>query len=49
MEEWVDELRSLHEESRQLVLHRCVDEIVLVRGDLKVLFQLYRYRCELTE
>ena len=40
MEEGIDELRGLDEETGKLVLHGGVDVVVFVRRDLKVLFQL---------
>ena len=40
MEKRINELRGLDKEARQLVLHRGIDEIILVRGNLEVLFQL---------
>ena len=42
MEKRINELRGLDKEARQLVLHRGIDEIILVRGNLEVLFQLRR-------
>ena len=49
VEEGVDELGSLHEESRELILHRGVDEVVLVGRDLEVLLQLHGLRVEADE
>ena len=40
VEEGIDELCGLDEESGELVLHCGVDVVVFVRRDLKVLFQL---------
>ena len=40
MEEGIDELSGLYEESGQFVLHGGIDVVVLVRCDLKVLLEL---------
>ena len=42
MEKWVDEACCELHESGQLVLHGCVDIIIFVRCNLKVLFDLHR-------
>ena len=42
MEKWVDEACCQLHESGQLVLHGCVVVIILVRCNLKVLFDLHR-------
>ena len=49
MEKRVDELCGLDEESGELILHRGVDEVVLVGRDLEVLLQLHGGRVEADE
>ena len=49
VEKRVDELCGLDEESGELILHRGVDEVVLIGRDLEVLLQLHGDRVEADE